>query len=302
MARASSRAPGAAATLGGMADEILVTGARGAVGRAALEALVRRGARVRALTRRPGPAGLPDGVTSVTAGDLTRPESLAPALRGVSALLLVVVAGEDVRAVTAEARRQGVRRVVLISSGGIHDGVAEQPDPLAARHARAEDAVRESGLESVVLRPRWLDRNALWWSAALRSGRPVRLAYPEAVTAPVDERDVAEVAAAELLADRPGSDLRILTGPQILTQAQQLAIIGEVTGAPARWERIAPQDWRRELQDYVPVEVLDVLLEQQATLTADRIGISTETERVLGRPASPFREWVRRHRGAFVAD
>ncbi|MFJ2443568.1 MULTISPECIES: SDR family oxidoreductase [unclassified Streptomyces] len=285
-----------------MADEILVTGARGAVGRAALEALVERGARVRALTRRPGRAGLPDGVASVTVGDLARPGSLAPALRGVSALLLMVVADEDVSAVTAEARRQGVRRVVLISSGGVHDGVAEQPDPLAARHARAEDAVRKSGLEAVVLRPRWLARNALWWSGALRSGRPVRLAYPEAVTAPVDERDVGEVAAVELLADRPGADLRILTGPRILTQAEQLAIIGEVTGEAARWERIAAEQWRRELQDYVPVEVLDVLLEQQARLTADRIGISGETERVLGRAASPFREWARRHRAAFVAD
>ncbi|MFJ2812823.1 SDR family oxidoreductase [Streptomyces sp. NPDC087294] len=285
-----------------MGDEILVTGARGAVGRAALHALAERGARVRALTRRPGPTGLPEGVASVAVGDLTRPAGLAPALRGVSALLLMVVADEDVAAVLAEARAQGVGRVVLISSGGVHDGVPEQPDPLAARHARAEAAVRASGLEWVVLRPRWLARNALWWSGALRSGRPVRLAYPEAVTAPVDERDVGEVAAVELLADQPGARLRVLTGPQILTQAQQLAVIGEVTGAAAGWERIAAREWRRELQDHVPVEVLDVLLTQQAELTADRIEISPETERVLGRPASPFREWARRHRGAFAPD
>lgn len=284
-----------------MADEILVTGARGAVGRAALEALVQRGARVKALTRRPGRAGLPDGVRSVTVGDLTRPGSLAPALRGVSALLLMVVADEDVSAVTAEARRQGVRRVVLISSGGVHDGVAVQPDALAARHARAEEAVRASGLEAVVLRPRWLARNALWWSGALRAGRAVQLAYPEAVTAPVDERDVGEVAAVELLAERPEQGLRVLTGPQILTQADQLGIIGEVTGAPARWERIAPEEWRRGLQEYVPVEVLDVLLDQQRELTADQIEISKETERVLGRPASAFRAWAERNKGAFAA-
>jgi uncharacterized protein YbjT (DUF2867 family) len=254
------------------------------------------------LVRRPDAGELPDGVTSVAVGDLTRPEGLAPALEGVSAVLLMVVKGEDIVAVTAEARRRGVRRVVLISSGGVRNDVSHQPDPLAERHARAEHAVAASGLEQVVLRPRWLARNALWWSAALRAGRPVRLAHPEAVTAPVHERDVAEVAAVELLADRVTSTRRILTGPQILTQADQLRIIAEVTGTPARWERIPPQTWRRELQDYVPVEVLDVLLHQQATLTADQIHLSSETERTLGRPALPFRDWARHHRAAFLAE
>ncbi|EKX66868.1 SDR family oxidoreductase [Streptomyces ipomoeae] len=285
-----------------MAEEILVTGARGAVGRAALEALVERGARVRALVRGPGAAELPDGVASVVAGDLTRPDGLVPALEGVSAMLLMVVAGEDVAAVTAEARKRGVRRVVLISSGAVRDHVDRQRDLLAERHARAERAVTVSGLEWVVLRPRWLARNALWWSAALRTGRPVRLAYPEAVTAPVHERDVAEVAAVELLADHGGSACRVLTGPRILTQADQLRIIAEGTGAPARWERIPPRTWRRELQDHVPVEVLDALLHQQSTLTADQIQLSTETQRTLGRPALPFQDWVRHHRHAFLPD
>jgi uncharacterized protein YbjT (DUF2867 family) len=283
-----------------MAEEILVTGARGAVGRATSEALVRSGAQVRALVRSPDPADLPDGVRSAVVGDLARPDSLVPALQGVRAMLLVVVAGEDVAAVTAAARRNGVRRVVLISSGGVDDHTLEQRDPLMERHAQAERAVAAGGLEWVVLRPRWLARNALWWSAPLRAGRPVRLAHPEAVTAPAHERDVAEVAAAELIADRVTPVRHLLTGPQILTQADQIQIIADETGYPAHWERISPQTWRKELIEYIPMDVVDTLLRQQATLSADQIHLSAETQRILGRPALSFRDWVRDHRNAFL--
>ena len=287
--------------LGRMAEEILVTGSRGAIGRASVEALMRSGAQVRALVRHPDPVDMPDGVPSVVVGDLTRPASLALALHGVSAMLLIVVAGEDVAEVTAAARQHGVRRVVLISSGGVRDNTAGQADSLSERHAQAERAVESSGLEWVVLRPRWLCRNALWWAGAVRAGRPVRLAYPEAVTAPVHERDIAEVAAVELMAQRVTPAHHLLAGPQILTQAEQIRIIGEETGLPARWERIPPMTWRQEMLDYrIPAEAVDVLLHQQATLSADQIHLSTQTEEKLGRPALPFREWVRDRRLAFL--
>ncbi len=281
-------------------DEILVTGATGAIGRATVEALVRSGARVRALVHRPDPPDMPAGVTSVVVGDLTHPAGLAPALVGVKAMLLLVVAGEDVGAVAAMGRQCGVRRVVLISSGGVRTHTMRQADPLSERHAQAEREIEASGLEWVVLRPRWLCRNALWWSAAVRAGRPVRLAYPEAVTAPVHERDIAEVAAVELLADGVTPARRLLTGPQILTQAEQLRIIGEETGLAARWEGIPATTWRQEMLAYhIPVEAVDVLLHQQATLTADLIHLSTEVAQVLRRPALTFRDWVRDHRESF---
>jgi uncharacterized protein YbjT (DUF2867 family) len=284
---------------GPMADEILITGARGAVGRAALVALVRSGTQVRALVRHPDPADMPDGVTSVV-GDLTRPASLIPALQGVRAMLLLVVEGEDVAEVVAAAKQCGVRRVVLISSGGVRDNAARQSDPLMERHAQAERAVEASGLEWVILRPRWLCRNALWWAAAVRAGRPVRLAYPAAVTAPVHERDIAEVAAAELVAHRVRPARRVLTGPQILTQAEQIRIIGAEIGVSTCWEAVAPDTWRQELLEFIPVVVLDVLLHQQATLTAAQIRLSTQTQRTLGRPGLSFGNWVRDHRDAFL--
>ncbi|SPL89682.1 Oxidoreductase [[Actinomadura] parvosata subsp. kistnae] len=67
---------------------ILVTGATGTVGRRIVAQLAARGTPVRALTRNPAKAAVPDGV-EVACGDLTEPGTLAPALEGVTGLHLI---------------------------------------------------------------------------------------------------------------------------------------------------------------------------------------------------------------------
>ncbi|MGA5761476.1 SDR family oxidoreductase [Nonomuraea bangladeshensis] len=66
---------------------ILVTGATGLVGRHLITTLRGDGAGVRALSRRPGTAGLPYGVR-VVGDELGDPASPAPALTGVEAVCL----------------------------------------------------------------------------------------------------------------------------------------------------------------------------------------------------------------------
>ncbi|NUU26382.1 MAG: NAD(P)H-binding protein, partial [Streptomycetaceae bacterium] len=73
---------------------VLVTGATGNVGRHVVAELLRRGQRVRALTRDPAGARLPPGVEAV-GGDLTRPDTLAPALDGVTGVHLITFAAAD---------------------------------------------------------------------------------------------------------------------------------------------------------------------------------------------------------------
>ena len=70
---------------------ILVTGATGKVGRHLVAGLLAEGVPVRALTRNPESAGLPDGV-EVTSWDPAQPETIALALAGVSATFVNVTA------------------------------------------------------------------------------------------------------------------------------------------------------------------------------------------------------------------
>jgi uncharacterized protein YbjT (DUF2867 family) len=59
----------------------------------------------------------------------------------------------------------------------------------------------------------------------------VRWPYAEAPTAPIHERDIAAVAARILCEEGHGGKDYVLTGPQSLSQFDQVSIIGEVNTA-----------------------------------------------------------------------
>src|SRR5262245_41507085 len=103
---------------------ILVTGATGNVGRHVLTLLVASGHAVRALSRTPDRTDWPAEV-EVGPGDLVDPASLDAALAGVDTVFLFAVPGSGPGFVTA-ATRAGVRKVVLLSSGGVEDDVPVQ--------------------------------------------------------------------------------------------------------------------------------------------------------------------------------
>src|SRR4051812_9067505 len=121
---------------------ILVTGATGRVGRLVVDELVRAGAPVRALSRRPAQASFPVSV-DVVAGDFTDPPSLDAALDGVGAVFLVWTAARDAAAAAIErlaARKSDERRriVYLSAPHRTPHPFFQQPNPLRDLHAEVE--------------------------------------------------------------------------------------------------------------------------------------------------------------------
>jgi uncharacterized protein YbjT (DUF2867 family) len=127
---------------------ILVIGATGNVGGQVLTQLLERGIRVRAMTRDPASARLPEAA-EVVRGDLADPDGLRPCLEGVDAVFLMWPF-HDARPITAivETVKRHARRVVLLSSGAVRDGLApdRHTDPVGRSHAEVERVVRHSGL------------------------------------------------------------------------------------------------------------------------------------------------------------
>ena len=72
------------------------------------------------------------------------------------------------------------------------------------------------------------------------------LAAPAAPTAPIDERDIAAVAVRALCEDGHDGAEYVLTGPQSLSQFEQLSTIGRVVGRTLRVEEMPPDEARRE--------------------------------------------------------
>lgn len=282
---------------------MLVTGATGRVGRAVAGLLIDAGVPVRALTRRSEAAALPADVEVVT-GDLTVPESLDAGLRGVGAVFLVWTAPPATARAVVERMATYARRVVFLSSPHqTPHPFFRQPNPMAVLHADIERLIAAAGLESTIIRPGMFASNALaWWAAAIRAGGVVRWPYGAAETAPVDDRDVAAVAARALYQDGHAGGDYVLTGPESLSQAEQVSIIGDVLGRRIRFEELSPDEFRSQTEGSWPRPVVDMLLAAWGATMGRPAFVTSTVSDILGSAPRSFRQWVTDHASAFAVD
>ncbi len=279
---------------------VLVTGATGRVGRVVVDQLLAAGLPVRALTRRPAEAGLPTAV-EVASGDLTVPESLDAALQGIGAVFLVWTAPPTTaQAVAARLATQAERIVFLSSPHQTPHPFFQQPNPMAVLHAEIERLIAASGLASTIIRPGMFASNTLhWWAAQIRNGDVVRWPYGAAETAPIDERDIAAVAARALYEDGHAGREYTLTGPESLSQAEQVRILGDAIGRRIQFEELSPEDFRRETAGTWPAPVVDMLLAAWKATLGRPAFVTTTVSEVAGLPARTFRQWAADHAAAF---
>ncbi|SHG23975.1 NmrA family NAD(P)-binding protein [Streptoalloteichus hindustanus] len=274
---------------------ILVVGATAHFGRQTVEALLESGQKVRALTRDPEKATLPAGV-EVVGGDLTRPETLAPALEGVTTVFLVLPYGLDATAFLSAARG---RRIVFLSSGAIVDGRDTQPDVIAEYHHRVERAITEAASEWTFLRLFFPAINALSFAMQLNGSDVIRAPYAEFTSAPVHERDVAEVAARVLTEDGHAGRVYDLTGPESMTQREQVQVLGEALGRPLRFEELDPKPVLEQMRQFMDGDFITALFDLMGATVGKPAEVSPVVERITGHPARSFAQWAADHRADF---
>ncbi|MFH8371319.1 SDR family oxidoreductase [Streptomyces sp. NPDC018031] len=288
---------------------IVVTGATGNVGRSLVNQLLAAGHGVRAVTRDPRRARLPDGA-DVTGADLTDTSRLDTLFDGATGIFLNLSAlsghtplsggAEHTAALLAAARTAGVTRVVLLSSGIIEEG-ADTTHPIHIHHAAHEQAVRDSGLPWTFLRPYAFASNAHQWAPQIRTQDTVRGPYARATTAPIHEHDIAAVAATALL-DRTGAHTGAahrLTGPEAVTTAEQIHAIGEALGRHLTFREIPAEETGPELFPHVPAQMLPAVLDAFAATVDTEPLITTTVEDVTGTRARTFARWAEDHRDDF---
>jgi uncharacterized protein YbjT (DUF2867 family) len=279
---------------------VLVTGATGRIGRAVVAELLGAGVPVRALTRQPATAGLPATV-EIVAGDLTVPDSLDPALRDVGAVFLLWTAPPGTSPGVVERIASHTRRVVFLSSPHqTPHPFFQQPNPMARFHAEVERLIATAGLESTFIRPGMLASNVqFWWGSAIRDGDVVRWPYGAVETAPIDERDIAAVAARALYEEGHTGGDYVLTGPESLSQAEQVSEIGTALGRRIRFEELSPEEFRRETAGRWPGPVVDMLLAAWGATVGLPAFVTSTVADVAGSPPRTFRQWVADHAEVF---
>ncbi|MFI6246137.1 NAD(P)H-binding protein [Streptomyces sp. NPDC051016] len=274
---------------------IAVTGATGNVGRALVERLVAGGQPVRALTRDPERAGLPDKAEVVK----FRADDQAALLAGVSRLFLYVQgAGGRMPELLDAARTAGVRHVVLLSSGIIQEG-ADETHPIHVMHATAERQIRDSGVAWTFLRPNAFATNALQWAPQIRAGNTVRGVFAGMLTAPIHEDDIAAVAERALLDDGHEGAAHRLTGPAATTNTDQIAAIARAVGRELDFVEVTAEEAGPLLFPQTPPELVRGLLKAFEATVGVPPEITTTVQEITGRPARTFARWAEDHAADF---
>jgi glutaminase len=176
-----------------------------------------------------------------------------PAKSGVAGGVLAVVNRQlghrGVFAGALERIAKHARRIVFLTAPlKTPHPFFQQPNPARVVAERIERLIEISGVEWTFLRAGMFAGNARhFWGPQIRTGDVVRWPYLNAPTAPTDERDVAAVAVRTLREDRHAGAEYVVTGPQSLTQGEQVRTIGRAIGRSLRVEEISPDEARSEL-------------------------------------------------------
>jgi uncharacterized protein YbjT (DUF2867 family) len=199
--------------------------------------------------------------------------------------LCVPGAVDTVRAFFDAATKAGVPKIVLLSGRG---------EPEAED---AEKALQATSLDWTIIRASWFFQNFSenYFLDDIRAGR---MTLPDSLAAEpfVDAEDIAEIAALALTGNRHSRQLYEVTGPEAITFAEAMAIIGRALGREIQFQAVPMDVYRQALLDaQLPGEMVDLIVYLFTTVLDGRNTPLTDgVQRALGRGPKKFSDYVER--------
>lgn len=238
---------------------VLVTGATGQQGGAVARALLKKGHKVRALTRKPDSAGalaLKQLGAELSVGSFDDRDSLVRAMTGVDAVFIMSTpfeAGLDTEtrqgiAAVDAAKAAGVKHVVLTS---VSDADQKTGIPHFDSKARVEEHLAKSGLPYTIIAPVFFAENLVgpWFGGGLKQG-VVALAMPG--KRPLQHITVEEIGNfGALVLEKREHFLgkRINLASNELSGEQVAEVFSRVAGKPFKYAEIPVAQMRAQNED-----------------------------------------------------
>ena len=252
-----------------------------------------------ALTRRPpGAAPGPSGV-QVRQADYADERALAAALSEIGTLVLVSSDGPvaDVivhhRNLIRAAARRGVAHIVALS--GLDAGL-DSPFCYAVGYGYTEQLLAESGCAFSLARASIYTEFFLSFLTRARASGQLRLPAADGRVSFVSRGDVARSLAA-LATARPAGRAQEITGPGSLDMAALAALAQQEWATPVTYTAITPAELVADLAaDGEDPWWIYAYSSMFASIRDHRwAAVSTDTERLTGRPPTPVRTILARH-------
>lgn len=280
---------------------ILVTGATGKVGGNVLELLVQAGQPVRALVRDPAKLGKAGEKVEIARGDLTKPETLDAAFAGVDKVFLMITGGqstEPVKNAVEAAKKAGVKHLVVLSSSS----VTSTKETLIGRwHIDAEAVIKSSGVPWTMIQPGAFASNTFQWIGSIKAQGAVFHVMGDGKINPIDPRDIAEVAARCLTTPGHEGKSYVLSGPEALTAADEVAAISAALGKPIKVVQVTEAQAREGMEKAGMPEIFIRAMLEVGELVRGGHGFETSAtfEELMGKKPRTFADWVKSNIKAF---
>ena len=247
------------------AAPILITGATGNTGRAIVDALVARGAPVRAMVRTEADSGkLPAGVEVVVA-DFDETAAIGAALDGAERAYLVTPSSEKAEEQQKRfadlAAKAGTRHLVVLSQLGSQE---HSPVRFLRYHGAVEQHVRDLGIGYTFLRPNLYFQGLLTFAGSISTEGKFFAPIGDAEVSAVDVRDIAAVAAVALTQAGHEGATYTVTGPEAITHAQMAAALTAALGRTVRFIDVPEEAFADSIRGLLPPWQVDGLLEDYA--------------------------------------
>ena len=261
-------------------SNILVIGGTGKTGRKVASKLTEAGHKVRIGSRSATPAF-----------DWDNSDTWAESMQGMDKVyitfqpdLAVPGALEAIEELTKQAKRCGVKKLVLLSGKGEREAEL------------CEQVVIHSGLDYTIIRASWFNQNfsESFFLEPILEGF-VALPQAEAKVPYVDTDDIADVAVEVLLHDKHNGEIYQLTGPRLLTFKEVIQEISEATGREIAFTPIALTAYTSVMkQQGVPTDFVWLVeyLFSEVLVNPSNAVITHDIENVLGRKPKDFSQYV----------
>lgn len=285
-----------------MQAKILITGATGNTGAEVLRQLLAAGHPVRVLAHSAESAKkLPGGVETLV-GDFDDAAALDRAFAGIEAVYALTPVNpksvEWMQRLVEIANRAGVQRFVKLS--GMTAG-PDSPSGLIRDHGVSDDYLRNAGLPYTIVQPNSFMQNIFWSIESIRSQGAFYQPTGDARQSLVDIADVAAVVVKVLTERGHEGKTYVLTGPESLSFQAVADQIAAAIGKPVQYVAVPGVAAEQSmLESGMPAWMAHTLVEfYGAVATGAFAGTTDDIERLLGRPATRFDDFIARHAALF---
>jgi uncharacterized protein YbjT (DUF2867 family) len=283
---------------------IFITGITGRVGSSAARHLLKNGLGVKGLTRDSAKANDLAAIgADIVVGDISDNVVIKSALQGVTTVLLVTGNGphqlEAECLIARESVAAGVKHIVKISS---MEASPTATAPIPATHYKIEKYIEKTGLIYTFLRPNFFMQNLMLFAQSIKMSDQFSLPLGKAKTGIIDAEDVGEIAGRIASIIPQESSIRKLTGEVLLDFHEVADLISKELGKLVTYNEQSHDDFHALLSNTIPspwhIEAVSLLFKEIANGALE--STANDAQDILGRPLNDVRDFVARHKSAFL--